>query len=73
MVAIESIQTLKVLLVEDEQAHRELIARKFQSHDNIKLSSAKSLNEARTMVSKSIPDLAIVDYNMPENLIFLLK
>ncbi|MEM6360980.1 MAG: hybrid sensor histidine kinase/response regulator [Bacteroidota bacterium] len=62
----ESSQILKVLLVEDEDAHRELITRKFRSHENIKLCLAKSLNEAKSLVSKSIPDLAIVDYNMPD-------
>lgn len=53
-------------MVEDEDADRELITRKFRSHENIKLRLAKSLNEAKSMVSKSIPDLAIVNYNMSD-------
>ena len=66
MVLNESNNPLRVLLVEDEESHRNLIARRFKTYDHIELCSAKSLGEAKSIVSKSTPDLAIVDYNMPD-------
>ncbi|MEM7106727.1 MAG: ATP-binding protein [Bacteroidota bacterium] len=66
MIAIKSSNTLKVLLVEDEPVHQDLITKKFQSYDNIKLRLAKNLSEAKLLVSRSVPDLAIVDYEMPD-------
>ncbi|MEM6524137.1 MAG: ATP-binding protein [Bacteroidota bacterium] len=66
MLTIESPNTLKVLLVEDELLNRDLITSTFKSYDHIDLRAAKNLSEARFLISRSIPDLAIVDYDMPD-------
>ena len=60
-------ERIHVLLVEDEDAHAELIRRAFESQDEvIQLTVAKSLEEARNSLVEEIPDLAIVDLFLPD-------
>lgn len=60
-------ERLHVLVVEDEEAHAELIKRAFEPQsDVIRLSVARSLQEARRSLTESLPDLAIVDLFLPD-------
>ncbi len=59
-------RTKHVLLVEDEEAHAELIQLSFESHAGIRLTVAKSLEEARAQLAESGPDLMIVDSLLPD-------
>jgi PAS domain S-box-containing protein len=60
-------ERLHVLVVEDEEAHAELIKRAFEPQsDVIRLSVARSLKEARKSLTESLPDLAIVDLFLPD-------
>ncbi len=60
-------EKIHVLLVEDEEAHAELVRRAFEPQSNvIRLSVAKSLEEARESLAESLPDLAIVDLFLPD-------
>ena len=58
--------TKHVLLVEDEEAHAELIQLSFQSRDDIELVVASSLEEARGQLAGSTPDLLILDSLLPD-------
>lgn len=66
---------VNILLVEDEPAHFQLIKRRFEGYDsNMVIFPAHSLGEARKITRKIHPDVAIVDYNMPDgNGIDLIK
>ena len=58
-----------ILLVEDEMAHAELIERAFELQgDRVRLSVARSLDEARAYLrqSLSLPDLVIADWRLPD-------
>ncbi len=57
---------LNILLVGDGKEDRELISKRFELYGNMRLWAAESLEEARTILSQSNPDLAIVDYEMPD-------
>lgn len=60
-------ERMHVLVVEDEDAHAELIRRAFEpKSDVIRLSVAKNLQEARASLAESLPDLAIVDLFLPD-------
>lgn len=60
-------ERIHVLLVEDEEAHAELIKRSFESQEDvIQLTVAKSLHEAQESLAEEIPDLAIVDLFLPD-------
>ena len=59
-------RTKHVLLVEDEEAHAELIQLSFESRDDIRLDVARSLEEARGHLAKSTPDLLIIDSLLPD-------
>lgn len=56
----------RVLLVEDEAAHAELIQLSFESQPEIELSVAASLRKARACLAESTPDLMIVDSLLPD-------
>src|SRR5699024_2432676 len=60
-------QPLHVLLVEDEQAHAELIQRALQAHTiPIRSVVARSFQEAREYLYKATPDLVITDIKLPD-------
>jgi PAS domain S-box-containing protein len=57
----------KILLVEDDFGHAELIRRSFRSKaSEMSVMVVGSLQEAQTAVSQSPPDLAIVDLLLPD-------
>ena len=56
-----------VLLVDDEEAHADLITRSFESNTKqTSVTVARNLHEARTSIAKSTPDLIIADYVLPD-------
>ncbi len=58
---------MDILLVEDEEAHKELIRRAFEMReDQVTLSDATTLEEARKLLARALPDLAIVDLRLPD-------
>ncbi len=59
-------RTNHVLLVEDEEAHAELIQLSFESRDDFRLMVARSLEEARIRLAESEPDLMIIDSLLPD-------
>jgi len=62
-----SAKTLEILLVEDNEAHVELMRRAFEPNGNeFKFTVANTLTEARKSLKKASPDLMIVDYRLPD-------
>ncbi len=60
-------QSINVLLVEDEDAHAELIRRAFEARAGLmSLTVAASLREARQHLEESTPDLALIDLVLPD-------
>ncbi len=59
-------RTKHLLLVEDEEAHAELIQLSFESRDDIRLVVVASLEEARASLARWTPDLLIVDSLLPD-------
>ncbi len=59
-------RTKHVLLVEDEEAHAELMQLSFESRADIRLTVARSLEEARHHLAESGPDLLIIDSLLPD-------
>ncbi len=59
-------RTKHLLLVEDEEAHAELIALSFELRADIRLAVATSLREARNHLAESTPDLLIIDSTLPD-------
>ena len=58
---------VRVLLVEDEEAHAELVRRAFESRAGVmRLSVAPTLREARAELQESPPDLALIDLVLPD-------
>ena len=58
---------LRILLVEDEVAHAELIRRAFSARDQtIELTVAHSLDQARASLAATAPDLIISDLRLPD-------
>ena len=58
--------TIHVLLVEDEEAHAELIQLSFEGRADIRLEIVTTLGEARASLAESTPDLAIIDSLLPD-------
>ena len=59
--------TIDVLLVEDEEAHAELIRRSFEPRaGRMSLTVVTNLREARDHLAKSTPDLALIDLVLPD-------
>ncbi len=61
-------QLLRILVVEDEDAHAELICRAFEAvgHGYYAVTVARSLKEARAHVDAVLPDLVIADLLLPD-------
>jgi PAS domain S-box-containing protein len=62
-------QPTRLLLVEDEQTHAELVARAFEWHDNlVELAVAPTLSQARVYLEDSdlLPTLIISDWRLPD-------
>ena len=58
---------IDVLLVEDEEAHAELIRRSFEPRAGVmSLAVVANLREARKHLGKSTPDLALIDLVLPD-------
>jgi len=58
---------MHILIVEDEEAHIELVLRAFARRaDKAKLTVARTLAEAREVFRETPPDLAIVDLVLPD-------
>ncbi|MBW2154465.1 MAG: response regulator, partial [Deltaproteobacteria bacterium] len=56
-----------ILLIEDDDAHTELILRSFETDSGqFQITRATSLREARKHLSESIPDLVIADMMLPD-------
>lgn len=56
-----------ILLIEDEEAHAELVRRSFEdTADSIRLATVSSLEQAFQHLAKSTPDLVIVDWVLPD-------
>jgi signal transduction histidine kinase len=59
--------TTEILLVEDDESHAEILNRAFESHAmKSVLTMARNLKEARSYLKKSIPDVMIADYLLPD-------
>ena len=59
----------KILMVEDEPAHAELVSRAFEKHaECFDLTVAVSLKEAKQYLSAHSPDLVLVDLFPPDGL-----
>ena len=58
--------TTHILLVEDEDAHAELMRLSFESRDDIRLTVASTLREANAHLATATPDLTIVDSLLPD-------
>jgi len=62
-----STETLQILLVEDNEAHVDLIRRAFEPEgEKFNLTVAGTLTEARKIVDNASPGLMIVDYKLPD-------
>ncbi|MBE0598069.1 MAG: response regulator [Desulfuromonadales bacterium] len=58
--------SLNILLLEDEEAHIQLILRVFESRADVRLTVARTLREARTRLAADTPDLMIIDLLLPD-------
>ena len=62
-----SSEAVRILLVEDEDAHAELIARAFESFPRrVDLTQARNLTDARHEMQGPPPDLVISDLRLPD-------
>ena len=60
-------QAPRILLVEDEEAHAELVRRAFESAGvAVRLARARNLREARQMIADVPPDLVVADLRLPD-------
>jgi len=58
--------TIDILLVEDEDAHIELVIRCFRNESDFHFTIAKSLAEAKNILAKQQPDILITDWRLPD-------
>ena len=66
-VATTDARILEILLIEDDEAHAELIQRAFQNWARrVRLRLARSLREARDRLAEQNPDLVITDMRLPD-------
>ncbi|MDP2875185.1 MAG: PAS domain S-box protein [Holophaga sp.] len=61
-----SIQPTRILIVEDEAAHAEAIARSLESIGNLDVRWMRTLGEFREHVEGWQPDIALMDLNLPD-------
>lgn len=60
-------EAINILMVEDEEAHAEAIRRAFrQTENNFNLTWVSSIHEAFDSLQKSVPDLVITDWLLPD-------
>ena len=59
-------KTVQILLVEDEEAHSELVCRAFEPHVRFNISVAINLKKAQDYLARSTPDLVITDLRLPD-------
>ena len=60
-------ERVRILLVEDDRSHAELILRAFEAHsDRMHVSPARTLHEARAALSETAFDLVIADWRLPD-------
>jgi two-component system sensor kinase FixL len=57
---------VRVLLVEDDEQHAELVRRAFDAAPTLVLDVARGLGEAKALIEASAPDLVIADLNLPD-------
>ena len=55
-----------ILLVEDDPGHAALINRAFETHTHCKLVITATLEQAKTLIDSSNPDLIITDVKLPD-------
>lgn len=67
--ALDAMNKLRLLIVEDDPAHARLIVRGFRAEmDDFELTTRFSLRDARAAIEESVPDLVIVDLSLPDGL-----
>jgi PAS domain S-box-containing protein len=60
-------RSCQILLVEDEAAHAELIVRAFEeARGRFAVTVVPSLLEARAAIARCVPDLVVIDFNLPD-------
>jgi diguanylate cyclase (GGDEF)-like protein/PAS domain S-box-containing protein len=55
-----------ILLVEDDPGHAALIDRAFETHANCRLTITATLQQARSLIASTSPDLIITDVKLPD-------
>jgi C4-dicarboxylate-specific signal transduction histidine kinase len=55
-----------ILLVEDEDAHAELVGRSFRSRDDMELAVVEDLKRAHARLEESTPDVIVADLRLPD-------
>lgn len=69
MVAMMKPEKLKILVVEDDPAHLDLIRQVFESAgDRASISMAFTLEEYQQQVAVELPDIVLMDLNLPDGL-----
>jgi signal transduction histidine kinase len=56
----------RLLLVEDDETHAELIRRAFEDQSAITIEVARRLDEAATVLRERLPDMVIADLRLPD-------
>jgi PAS domain S-box-containing protein len=57
---------IRVLILEDEDGHAELMARSLEATDRFEIRVAPTLAAARTAIVAAAPDLALADWQLPD-------
>ncbi|WP_326534141.1 response regulator [Pseudorhodoferax sp.] len=64
MEPLDSTDRPRLLVVDDEAALRDVLARYFV-HNNFDVRTAADASQARALIASTVPDLVLVDVNMP--------
>jgi signal transduction histidine kinase/DNA-binding NarL/FixJ family response regulator len=56
----------RVLLVEDDEMHAELVQRAFEDTPTVSLIVARRMDEARSVLEHTRPDMVVADLNLPD-------